>query len=218
MEKAKSKKKLIAIIAGAAMAFVLTVVVSVAATLAYFGQAKDADTAVTMGGSVLVGASATEATSLADLIPGQKVNMDVKASVSSSTEQNACLLAILSVTSEDSDVDVTAFTSTVATSWTKVGTATGTLAGDVYMLGTSSAADVIAATTSATEKSLFAGSVTIPTTWGNEVADAEITIVVTFIATQTPVDAQGEPMTTDITYANLKPIAQSLLSEGTTLA
>lgn len=50
MEKSKkSKKKLIGIIAGCAMAFVLTVVVSVAVTLAYFGDKGSDSTTITMG-------------------------------------------------------------------------------------------------------------------------------------------------------------------------
>ena len=96
--------------------------------------------------------------------------------------------------------------------WVEVGTA-GT--GKVYMYGAENDATVIAATSSATPVTLFTGNVTIPTTWDNDMADAEIGIAVTFIATQLPVDAQGAPIEDNITYAQLMPIAQSLVDDIT---
>lgn len=88
MEKSKkSKKKLIGIIAGCAMAFVLTVVVSVAVTLAYFGDTKDASGTITMGQALKFGSSATASITLttAKTLPGASDKVTVSASIAEST-------------------------------------------------------------------------------------------------------------------------------------
>lgn len=88
MEKSKkSKKKLIGIIAGCAMAFVLTVVVSVAVTLAYFGDNKDASGTITMGQALEFGTTATASTTLttAKTLPGASDKVTVSASIAQST-------------------------------------------------------------------------------------------------------------------------------------
>lgn len=101
MEKAKSKKKLIAIIAGAAMAFVLTVVVSVAATLAYFGQTATANqSTITMGEGLNFksGVAATVAgqTNLPNALPGQNADVAVTGAIEKSSTK-AFLLAELTI-------------------------------------------------------------------------------------------------------------------------
>lgn len=74
MEKSKkSKKKLIGIIAGCAMAFVLTVVVSVAVTLAYFGDTTSADTTITMGQALKFDTSKTASVENAMTVSGGSV-------------------------------------------------------------------------------------------------------------------------------------------------
>lgn len=87
MEKAKSKKKLIAIIAGAAMAFVLTVVVSVAATLAYFGDQKTTgDATITMGQALtFVDSSVTAQASVANVLPGSTGNLTISGQIAQTT-------------------------------------------------------------------------------------------------------------------------------------
>lgn len=92
MEKAKSKKKLIAIIAGAAMAFVLTVVVSVAATLAYFGDSKQTDNAsVTMAQALnfSTAPSVTANATVTGALPGDKGTVTVSGTISQSTGTGA---------------------------------------------------------------------------------------------------------------------------------
>lgn len=88
MEKSKkSKKKLIGIIAGCAMAFVLTVVVSVAVTLAYFGDTKSANGTITMGQELKFGETASASTTLetAETLPGASSNISVSATIAQST-------------------------------------------------------------------------------------------------------------------------------------
>lgn len=87
MEKAKSKKKLIAIIAGAAMAFILTVVVSVAATLAYFGdQDTTGDATITMGQALtFVDNSVTANASVANVLPGSTGNLTISGQIAQTT-------------------------------------------------------------------------------------------------------------------------------------
>ena len=108
MEKAKSKKKLIAIIAGAAMAFVLTVVVSVAATLAYFGQTATAGGAtITMGQALefdgAIASTIAGETELEGARPGQGANVVVSGKVKASTTK-AYMLAKITIGGTLADV------------------------------------------------------------------------------------------------------------------
>ena len=109
MEKAKSKKKLIAIIAGAAMAFVLTVVVSVAATLAYFGQTKTTEgNDIVMGQELVfngdITAAASEDVTLTNVLPGWSGTMDVTGTVKQTTTKYF-LRVKLNVTDTDLEDD-----------------------------------------------------------------------------------------------------------------
>ena len=112
MEKAKSKKKLIAIIAGAAMAFVLTVVVSVAATLAYFGDRAAAnDTTITMGSALEFKGETATATNTMDVVGGQilpgatgKVNV---VGTVAQTSTKAYFRVKLDIAAKDGNVDLT---------------------------------------------------------------------------------------------------------------
>lgn len=91
MEKRKNNKKLFAIIAGSALAFVLTIALSVSITLAYFGETATNKTSVTMGGAVFVGTTAatdgegiTMSEALKDVLPGQAVEVSAKIAVTTS--------------------------------------------------------------------------------------------------------------------------------------
>lgn len=87
MEKSKSKKKLIGIIAGCAMAFILTVVVSVAVTLAYFGDTKSGDTSITMGQALTFSGDVSASTTLTTdkTLPGASSNITVTGTIAQST-------------------------------------------------------------------------------------------------------------------------------------
>lgn len=82
MEKKKNNKKLFAIIAASALAFVLTVALSVSITLAYFGESKTAtkDNAITIGTPLKFAADGAPAVAVADgegvkMVPGDKANV-----------------------------------------------------------------------------------------------------------------------------------------------
>ncbi len=90
MEKSKkSKKKLIGIIAGCAMAFVLTVVVSVAVTLAYFGDKSTGTGTLKMQGAVSLGDSVTISNSTTNpILPGATVEASASVAVDSTDSKN----------------------------------------------------------------------------------------------------------------------------------
>ena len=216
MENKKNKKKLFAIIGASALAFILTVALSVSITLAYFGQAGSGNATIKTGGSVLVNTAVTDTTSLAGLIPGQKITLDMKANVTSSSTQDAYLVAVIGTDGEGDDL-AGLVTGSLATGWVKVGTATGTHAGDVYLYGISAdSATKIVATTSQQNIALTTGIVNVPTNWTNEKADQTVKLTVTFVAIQAPVDNNGTPMTA-VKYADMLDILGSV-DTGTTFA
>lgn len=137
MEKAKSKKKLIAIIAGAAMAFVLTVVVSVAATLAYFG-----DTATGTGSTIKMGqalefdgdltSTATSGVTLTDVLPGWSGSVDVKGTVATTNTAYYLRLKLTSEAAVDNTNEDVEPTDIIAMTGVKYGDATLTAHTDGY--------------------------------------------------------------------------------------
>ncbi len=184
MEKAKkSKKKLIAIIAGAAMAFVLTVAVSVGATLAYFGNNVTANNTVKMGGSVVAGSPKVLQANLTDVVPGQKVNSDIQVTVTSSSTANAYLKAIVTLTA-DKDVDLDVKSLTPASTWTAIGTIEDGATTAEYYYGTADKLTKISATTTGAQVIFNNTGFTMSTALKNDVADATITITVKFVAIQ----------------------------------
>ena len=201
MEKKKNNKKLFAIIAASALAFVLTVALSVSITLAYFGGKTDASANLTMGGSVEVNKKQTAAATLEKLIPGQKMDMDISVDVTSSSTQDAYLVAIISIDAKTgADGEITNATvkngllgliTADTTKWFAAGTATGDVAGNVYVYGASDKATKISASATATNISLASASVQVPAEWNNDYADLKLTATVTYVAVQTPVNADG---------------------------
>ncbi len=89
MDNKKSKKKLFAIIGGSVLAFVLTIVVSVAVTLAYFGDQASNNTTINMGEALEfteAGASVSASGASDDgYLPGDTVNFQVKAAIAQTT-------------------------------------------------------------------------------------------------------------------------------------
>ena len=216
MEKKKNNKKLFAIIAASALAFVLTVALSVSITLAYFGQAASGSATLSTGGSVLVGTAETFSDEVSGLVPGQKVTMDIKATVKSSTKQDAFLVAIVDL-GDGADSDLAGLIK-VADTWKPVGTAaeveSSGVKGAVYVYGTKDAATKISATNAAEVPAaniiaLTDGTVEVPTGWDNTKADKTVNLKVTFVAVQTPVDGAGALVTAP-TAAQLKTVVESV--------
>lgn len=88
MEKKKNNKKLFAIIAASALAFVLTVALSVSITLAYFGQAQKETDTITLGNAITVGTLTTAGTDVAAL-PNVEQSVTVTGKVTSAGTKDA---------------------------------------------------------------------------------------------------------------------------------
>ncbi len=91
----KRKRNLTAIIVGSALAFVLTIVLSVTITLAFFGGAGEGTGTVTMGGPVNVNDTVIDTVNVAGALPGQKIDLNAQATVSTTADNptNAILRA-----------------------------------------------------------------------------------------------------------------------------
>ena len=89
MNNKKSKKKLFAIIGGSVLAFVLTVVVSVAVTLAYFGDQTTANDTITMGQALTFdtaeGKVATVTSDVDVVLPGAQGELTVAGNIAKTT-------------------------------------------------------------------------------------------------------------------------------------
>lgn len=177
MEKSKkSKKKLIGIIAGCAMAFVLTVVVSVAVTLAYFGDTKDASGTITMGQALNFDSSATASTTLttAKTLPGASDKVTVSASIAKSTTTAYLRVKVTSSgTGASSIVLGNTYTCTDGTFVKN---------GEYYYLAKTGATDdmaVLDATAEGGKAISFEIPYTVDAKLKNEVAGQQITITVT---------------------------------------
>ena len=193
MEKRKNKKKLFAIIAGSALAFVLTIALSVSITLAYFGDTSSDGATVTMGAKVEIG-DTTATAAPATVIPTQKTVVSATASLTPSGTQSV-LFAVV-------DVDVatelgTLQSITTAAGWTKVGTTAkvaGTLVtdateGDLFVLGTETALtkineDPTIADDSTLATAEFTYSFIVPAALTNDVSTKTVTVKVQFIRLQ----------------------------------
>ena len=201
MEK-KNKKKLFAIIGGSVLAFVLTIALSVSITLAYFGSVTDKTTTVTLGGSVEVGYSAALEGKLTDIRPGELVGLDAGVVVTSSSTQDAYLMACLNITYDEitgvEDEVKTEIERQLALAIAEIETEGGwyntnrtatknsASIGTVFLYGTSETAalEKISATETSTDAIPFLSSFVMPETLTNVVADLELDIQVTFVAVQ----------------------------------
>ena len=211
MEK-RNNKKLFAIIGGSVLAFVLTIALSVSITLAYFGDFATGQAVISTSGSVEVGTAETFSTGLPALVPGQKVAMSIEANVTSNGTADGYLVAIVST---DGDANVAGLvTGNVASGWHKAGTATGTLAGDVYLYGTSATeASKLTLTTADQKINLMKTDATVPTDWKNEThSNKTATIKVTFVAVQPPIDSATGAVDTTVTYSELLVILNDILT------
>ena len=126
MDSKKSKKKLFAIIGSSVLAFILTVVVSVAVTLAYFGDTDEASTTATMDKAVTVGLTVTE-DAVQHVLPGEKVDVEAKATVEAGVSGAFVAIKVNPTTAAAEGVDGALATTAPAivladgSTWTKVG-------------------------------------------------------------------------------------------------
>lgn len=183
MENKKNKKKLFAIIGASALAFILTVALSVSITLAYFGGSKAGTTTVTMDKAVTVDTVAMGSATVDNALPGQAVALDATATVSAGT--TGAFVAAKVVIGAGIDGLALAADQKFA-NWTK--------SGDYYIYTgpTGEVPQVVA--NAGTAK--VAGSFVIDKTLTNDAAEKSVTITVTFVAVQGKVfDASGAEAT-----------------------
>ena len=185
MEK-KNKKKLFAIIGGSVLAFVLTIALSVSITLAYFGDTATGDQKITMDAAVNVDNSMTSAVDITGALPGQGIDLTATATVDAGAN-GAFLAATISV---DGDASLeTAAAALAAKGWAYVD-------GYYYYIGgeaTTGTASTAVAKVNDAGTAVLTTRFVIPTTLkdndettpaSSSVAEAELTVEVTFIAVQ----------------------------------
>ena len=187
MDNKKSKKKLFAIIGSSVLAFVLTVVVSVAVTLAYFGGTGEGTNTATMDKAVTVGVTTTNAT-VADVLPGEKVTVDAKATVTAGVSGGFVAIKVETSANAGESLTMTAPTVTLAdgSTWTKVG--------NYYYYTTAAGTDDSAKLEQVADSEIatLTGSFVVDKTLTNEYAESTITVTFTVIVVQGEAfDAQG---------------------------
>ena len=189
MEKNKNKKKLFAIIGASALAFVLTIALSVSITLAYFGGSANGNTTITMDKAVTVGTPTVTSVDTAAL-PGQKVALDAKATIAAGT--SGAFVAAKVEQTGDALTGLDAANATF-TGWTKH------TDGYFYYVGEGTSPVVVA---DAGEAKLT-GSFVISKDLDNKAAEKTATITVTFVAVQgVAFDENGDKIATP-TIANV---------------
>lgn len=205
MDNKKSKKKLFAIIGSSVLAFVLTVVVSVAVTLAYFGDSGNNEATITMGQALeFVGDAATDkvsaSTDLGDdetVLPGAEGTITVEATIAKTTTK-AYLRAKVESTGDTTTI-VIGDIATDLGDFVKVG--------DYYYLAVDGGAT--AATADSTMQELDASAdagkaLTLTIAYSvdkdltNDVADDTITVTVTLEIIQTENLVDGEATVTAV--------------------
>lgn len=198
MENKKNKKKLFAIIGASALAFILTVALSVSITLAYFGGSKTGTTTVTMDKAVTVDTVAMGSATVDNALPGQAVNLDATATVAAGAT-GAFVAAKVEI---GAGIDGLALaTDQTFANWTK--------SGDYYIYtgATGTTPQVVADKGTAKVE----GSFIITKTLGNDAAEKSVTITVTFVAVQGKVfDATGAATTP--TLANVLEMVTSVVA------
>lgn len=201
MEKNKNKKKLFAIIAASALAFVLTVALSVSITLAYFGgKAEGGTTTVTMDKAVTVGTSVTTDTTIENALPGQKVALSATATVNCGSN-GAFLAAKVEQGGTGKDSIGATF---AATGWKLVGDY-------YYYVGATGDSATAPVKMSDDDEATIGGDVILSTRLTNAVAEETLTLKVTFIAVQGVVyDDAG--VATTATFENVLPMITQIMT------
>ncbi len=198
----KRKKNLTAIIIGSALAFVLTVVLSVTLTLAFFGDTGTGTGNVTMGGPVNVNDTVMDSVNLAGALPGQKINLNAAATVSSTATNttNAILRAYFTWTVSDGADIASPNIPTDAFDLNATGDAKWVKHGDFYYLtnatdGNMAVIDLTA--TGNTKTVALVNDYTLSKDLTNAVADKTITITVEFTAVQANLPVGADNALTD---------------------
>lgn len=199
MEKSKSKKKLIGIIAGCAMAFILTVVVSVAVTLAYFGDTKNGESTITMGQALKFGGDVSASTTLTTekTLPGATDNITVNASIAKSTTTAYLRVKVASSgTGSDSIKLGTSFTSAD-------GKFVSNADGYYYLAQTDADTKMQVLDATATAKAIsFTIPYSVDATLTNTVAGQTITVTVTMEIVQSEYFGDGTVANVATTWAD----------------
>ena len=105
MENKKNKKKLFAIIGASALAFILTVALSVSITLAYFGDKKDSTAAtITMGQAVTFDGDVTVTADVQTVLPGATGNLSINGKIAKS--KTTAYLRLKVTTNEGADANI----------------------------------------------------------------------------------------------------------------
>lgn len=217
MEKNKNKKKLFAIIGASALAFVLTIALSVSITLAYFGGANKGATTLKTGGSVEVGSAATATATTTALVPGQKFELSIGTTVKSSSTQTAYLVAFVKVSNDGTEAltglnDLV--TGNIADTWKDTTKTSNGYA--IYLYGTATAGTAISLDgTDKTINLVNSTEAVVPTTWDNRYADKTTTVDVVFVAVQPPIGTDGAPVTADATLEQLTTVVNAILAAST---
>jgi len=187
MEKKRNNKKLFAIIGGSVLAFVLTIALSVSITLAYFGGTANGTQTITMDKAVTVGLNNLGSANVVNALPGQKVEVNATATVTSG--ESGAFVAMKVTATAAEGATITAPTLTVSGDWVKVG--------DYYFYATGAADNTAKLTKVANAgTAVLAGSFVLDKTLTNAVAEDVISVRVDVIAVQgVAFDSNGAKIT-----------------------
>ena len=217
MENKKNKKKLFAIIGASALAFILTIALSVSITLAYFGGKDTATSTVTMDTAVNVDGVAVVAANVEDALPGQKVNLGAKTKVRCG-HSGAFLAAVVEASEKNGETDATNVTGIKPTEF--AGWKQGTAGEKTYWFyvgtgaGAASATKPLQLQDSATTEYTLGGEVILATTLTNKVAGNVVTLKVTFVAVQGIAFKDGVAITEEnLTFADVVPMVTDVLGQ-----
>ena len=192
MENKKNKKKLFAIIGASALAFILTVALSVSITLAYFGDKTNGSATVTMGEALTFAAGTTASTTLekAKTLPGASSTIKVDAKIAQTTTTAYLRAKVVA--------DGTGKTSIVLGDSFTIAEGKLTKSGDYWYLTDAAGTNMVVLDATAGDKAIsFTIPYSVDPTLTNDVADQEITVTVTLEI------VQSEYIATDATLAKV---------------
>ena len=201
--KQQNKRKLTAIIIGSAIALVLTIVLSVTLTLAFFGGTAGGTGDITMGGPVNVNDTVIDTINVEGAVPGERVNLDAAATVSSTATNptNAILRAYFTWTVSDGAAIASPTIPTDAIDVNGTGDAKWVKNGDFYYLVNAdddNMAVIDLTATGNTKTITLVKDYKLSEELTNDVADKTITINVEFTALQAQLPVGDEGALTDV--------------------
>ncbi len=191
MENKKNKKKLFAIIGASALAFILTIALSVSITLAYFGGTKEGSATVTMDAAVTVDTATVTTTQVKKALPGQKIDFTGTATVACG-ENGAFLAAKIDTVAVDettAKIEGVDLTNATFAGWKKH------TDGYYYYTGAADENGTAPKAIEAGSQTLAGSFVLSGTALTNANANQAIKITVTFVAVQgVAFDTTGNPI------------------------